>query len=137
MNIDKSCTICSIDCETLKNQMNNFYQNNYHLNEAELYRAIYSLIQHHMHSLSRQNIPIINISEIDVENHFQNCCISKTNLLVRDIRVCSTLQKKIESNTTKKDINTWIKLSQLKLSLLNHIHQKNTGTTTTKPFDFS
>ena len=68
--------------------------------------------------------------------HYTNCYISK-NQLIRDIRICTNLQRTLEINPTAKDINTWMKLSQLKMNLLNQIQHPETPDVPIEPYEFN
>ena len=73
---------------------------------------------------------------MDIKMHYTNCYISK-NQLIRDIRICTNLQRTLEVNPTAKDINTWMKLSQLKMNLLNQIQHPETPDVPIEPYEFN
>ena len=136
MNLDQSCILCKYECPSLKNQLNSFYENNLHLNENELYKALYDLAQHYLQDLKQQKMTNVSISLIDIKMHFSNCYVSK-NQLIRDIRICTNLQRTLEINPTAKEINTWMKLSTLKMNLLNQIQHRESPDAPNEPFEFS
>ena len=78
----------------------------------------------------------IDITLNDIEMHYRNCHISK-NMLVRDIRIITQLQKSLEANANPKNINLWLKLSTQKLTLLNQFKQQEHTNYTSEPFVFS
>ena len=135
MNLDNSCILCRYDCP-LKHQLNSFYEKHVHLNEQELYKAMHELTQHYLKDLKQQNMTDVSISLMDIKMHYTNCYVSK-NQLIRDIRICTNLQRTLEINPTAKDINTWMKLSQLKMNLLNQIQHPETPDVPIEPYEFN
>ena len=136
MNLDQTCILCKYECQPLKNQLNSFYETHIHLNENELYKALFDITQHYLKDLKQQKLTDVSISKMEIKMHFSNCYISK-NQLIRDIRICTNLQRSLEINPTTKEINTWMKLSQLKMNLLNQIQYKDAPDAITQPFEFS
>ena len=135
MNLDQTCILCRYDCP-LKHQLNAFYEKHVHLNEQELYKAMHELTQHYLKDLKQQNMTDVSISLMDIKMHYTNCYVSK-NQLIRDIRICTNLQRTLEINPTAKDINTWMKLSQLKMNLLNQIQHPETPDVPIEPYEFN